>query len=373
MRVNRTKFLTKELKIYYPEKIVALAIEKNPAYVGIDRRRINKIAKQVIDFETNKVATISFAAGIPGGFAMIGTVPADLTQYFAFMIRVMQKLAYLYGFEDFNLNEDEISDDTLNQILIFLGVMFGVQGANTGVKKLAELAAKKISKSLARKSLTKGAIYPIIKKIATKVGIQMTKQIFADGVSKVVPIVGGVVSGGLSYISFKSCAIKLKKSFSVLPLSDPDFYDETRKEDGVERFVQYKTKKNCNREDTRKYISLILRHKPEVIGITLDEHGWANVDELIAGVSKTHEINMDILEEIVSKDEKQRYSFNDDKTKIRANQGHSVNVNVDLTEFDPPEYLWHGTAEKYVSSIDDIGLIPKSRLYVHLSQDKETA
>ena len=126
-------------------------------------------------------------------------------------------------------------------------------------------------------------------------------------------------------------------------------------------------------KETSKYISLILRHKPETIGITLDEHGWANVDELISGIAKTHEMNMNILEKIVSTDEKRRYSFNDDKTKIRANQGHSIQVDVELEEMRPPEILWHGTGEKFTGSIDEQGLIPKSRLYVHLSKDEETA
>jgi len=120
-------------------------------------------------------------------------------------------------------------------------------------------------------------------------------------------------------------------------------------------------------------MSLILRHKPDAIGISLDEHGWANVDELIAGIAKDNEFNMDILEEIVRTDEKQRYSFNEDKTLIRANQGHSIPVDVELEEKEPPELLWHGTGEKYVESIDEQGLIPKSRLYVHLSKDEDTA
>lgn len=126
-------------------------------------------------------------------------------------------------------------------------------------------------------------------------------------------------------------------------------------------------------KETSKYMSLILRHKPDAIGITLDEHGWANVDELIAGIAKDNEFNMEILEEIVRTDEKQRYSFNEDKTLIRANQGHSIPVDVELEEKDPPEILYHGTGEKYVASIDVQGLIPKSRLYVHLSKDEETA
>ena len=128
-----------------------------------------------------------------------------------------------------------------------------------------------------------------------------------------------------------------------------------------------------NLTDTSRFISLILRHKPEVIGITLDEHGWANVDELITGISKTRPMDMEILEEIVRTDNKQRYSFKDDKTLIRANQGHSIPVDVELPLAEPPEYLWHGTGEKYVSSIDAQGLIPKSRLYVHLSADEVTA
>ena len=124
---------------------------------------------------------------------------------------------------------------------------------------------------------------------------------------------------------------------------------------------------------TGKYISLILRHKPQAIGITLDEHGWANVDELIEGVNKKYPLTMEMLEQIVATNDKQRYSFNVDKTLIRANQGHSIPVDVELEEATPPEYLYHGTGEKFVASIDEQGLISKSRLYVHLSPDTDTA
>lgn len=120
---------------------------------------------------------------------------------------------------------------------------------------------------------------------------------------------------------------------------------------------------------TSRYLSLILRHKPEEAGVVLDEHGWANVDELIEGVSKKYEIDLDILEEIVRTDDKQRYSFNEDHTLIRANQGHSIPVDVELEAVEPPEYLYHGSAMKYFDSICELGLIPKSRLYVHLSED----
>ena len=125
--------------------------------------------------------------------------------------------------------------------------------------------------------------------------------------------------------------------------------------------------------DTSKFISLILRHKPSEIGIELDEHGWANVTELIEGINKRQPFNMAQLEEIVSTDNKQRYSFNEDKTLIKANQGHSVPVDIELEEVSPPDILYHGTGEKFVSSINKLGLIPKSRLYVHLSKDIDTA
>lgn len=124
-----------------------------------------------------------------------------------------------------------------------------------------------------------------------------------------------------------------------------------------------------------KFLSLILRHKPQVIRINLDKNGWADVDDLINGINKNSNffIDANILDEIVYTDEKQRYKFSDDKKKIRANQGHSIKVDVELKEFQPPEFLWHGTGEKYVDKINSEGLKPKSRLYVHLSSDIQTA
>lgn len=126
-------------------------------------------------------------------------------------------------------------------------------------------------------------------------------------------------------------------------------------------------------EKISKYMSMILRHRPETVGIQLDEHGWADVNELIKGIAKKKKFNREILEEIVRTDSKQRYSFNEDKTKIRANQGHSISVDLELEPLEPPEILWHGTAEKYVASIEKAGLRPGNRMYVHLSPDIQTA
>ena len=100
-----------------------------------------------------------------------------------------------------------------------------------------------------------------------------------------------------------------------------------------------------------RYISLILRHKPEVIGITLNEHGWADVNALIRGIRGTREpaFSKELLDEIVRTDSKQRYAYNEDNTLIRASQGHSIPVDVDLTQAMPPAILWHGTGEKYTA------------------------
>lgn len=123
-----------------------------------------------------------------------------------------------------------------------------------------------------------------------------------------------------------------------------------------------------------KYISLILRHSPETIGIKLDANGWANTKELIEKCAKKGKrFSMDELEEIVATNEKKRYSFNDDKSMIRANQGHSIKIDLELTAVEPPEFLYHGTADRFYSSIQAEGIKKMSRQHVHLSKDKKTA
>ena len=101
-----------------------------------------------------------------------------------------------------------------------------------------------------------------------------------------------------------------------------------------------------------RYMALLLRHKPEIAGLVLDKQGWADVDMLLKCISENMEpVSFERLCEIVKNDSKQRYSFNEDKSRIRANQGHSVNVDVGLKAAVPPEYLYHGTATRFVESI----------------------
>lgn len=226
VKINRAKFLRKELRKYCREAQVEEAIKGNPAKAGISKDIINKVSQQVINYESTKVTGLSIAASIPGGAAAAGAAVADITSYFAFVLRVAQELAYLYGFEQFDLNEDDIDSETMQYMLLFMGVMFGVQGAATTLKKVAEVLAKQISKKLAQKALTKGTIYPIVKKVAVAVGVRMTKQIFADSVASVIPVVGGALSGGLTYAMFKPGCMKLRKNLMSYNLCDPEYYKD---------------------------------------------------------------------------------------------------------------------------------------------------
>lgn len=125
-----------------------------------------------------------------------------------------------------------------------------------------------------------------------------------------------------------------------------------------------------------RFISKILRHQPSIIGIELERDGaWANVDELIVGINQhgKFKIDRELLEKIVANDIKGRYSFNSDGTKIRANQGHSIDVIIEMEKRLPPEFLYHGTAARFIDSIMLQGLLPRSRNFVHLSPDYETA
>ena len=224
IKISREDFLYKQVKNLYPYSTVRKAVELNPAAAGIPREVIGKLARESIKYETTKVSALSFAAGIPGGIAMAGTVPADIAQYFGFILRITQKLAYLYGFDEFRLQEDEIDDATLNEIMVFLGIMFGVNEANAAIAKLAESVAKNIILQFPQKALAKGFVYPIVKIIAEKLGYTMTKEVFAKGLSKVVPLIGGVANGGMTYVSFRTCSNRLKNKFAELPISDPAYY-----------------------------------------------------------------------------------------------------------------------------------------------------
>jgi hypothetical protein len=225
IKINRENFLRKELSKYFDDDVVDNAVKTNPAQAGLSIKNLDKIAKACINYETAKVTALSAAAGIPGGFAMFATVPADIAQLFGHIIRVLQKLVYLYGWQEmFQGDDKELDDETSNKLILFIGVMFGVNAANAAIFKIAQTAAIQAEKTLVQKALTQGTIYPVVRRIAKLIGVRMTKTIFAKGVGKIIPVIGAVASGGITFAFFRPMAKRLQKYLITLPMANVDFY-----------------------------------------------------------------------------------------------------------------------------------------------------
>lgn len=224
VRIDRESFLRSELeKAFIPEDKIDEVINSTPAQAGIDTRLIDKLAKSTIELETRKSSAISFAAGLPGGFGMIATIPADVTQYYVHAFRVMQKLAYLYGWQSFISDLNEKDDETVAKFAMFLGVMLGVGGAANNLMKFAnDIARPAVQRNIAKKALTKTFYYGPIKKTLRFIGVKVTKDSFAKGVAKAVPLAGGIISGSLTYASLKSQSGQLQKHLKGLPLAWPE-------------------------------------------------------------------------------------------------------------------------------------------------------
>lgn len=180
------------------------------------------MANESIKYEAAKASLLSAAAGIPGLVFMPATVPADMAQYFGHMLRIAQKLAYLYSWPDlFSGDSDDLDDSTKGVLTLFVGVMFGTQSANAAVGKVAGMLSQQAAKKLPQQALTKGIIYPLVKKVAGHLGAEMTKKTFANAVSKAIPVVGAVVSGGFTLATYFPMARRLKKHLSSLELTKP--------------------------------------------------------------------------------------------------------------------------------------------------------
>ena len=216
VKIDRDSYLHTILSKRYSQETVEKAIATTPLNAGISEAEIKKLAKSAIDRETTNVTVVSAATGIPGGLWMAATIPTDLTQYFANILRIMQKLAYLYGWNSFSDAEGNFDDETANQFVLFLGVMMGVRSSVSVITKVASSTGSHLARSISAKALTKTAYYPIIKKIAHMCGTKMTKQIFGKAVGKIVPVLGAVVSGGITFASFKPMANRFRKFLESL-------------------------------------------------------------------------------------------------------------------------------------------------------------
>lgn len=208
VKVDRKKFLA---EIFASEEYpIQDVLDLGPIAVGVSQDRLASLAHKLILKRTSQSSAASFAAGIPGGLAMAATIPADVLQFFGMALRLAQELSYLYGAQDL-WQDGQLDDEKVkNQLLLYCGVMFGVSGAVSGVRVLSTQIAKTTMKKLPQKALTKTFWYPIIKQIGKAIGVKITKSTVAKGVSKAIPVIGGVISGNLNFASMMPMANRLQ-------------------------------------------------------------------------------------------------------------------------------------------------------------------
>jgi len=210
-RVNRAEFLEKNLQKYCTVEQIEKAIATSIIKAGIPEVVLEKTVRSVIKEHTFTVTGISTLTGLPGGLAMIATIPADLAQYYYHVIILTQKLAFLYGYPQFKKDGSEDMDDELvHHLTLIIGVMYEVEGENKAVLGVSKNHNSETLSKVAGKALTETAYYMLRKNIARSLNLKLTKKTINHGVSKVIPIVSGLVSGGVSYFSFTPMAEKLR-------------------------------------------------------------------------------------------------------------------------------------------------------------------
>lgn len=215
VKVNRENFL---LEVFKKESsnMRSKIIEVGPVKAGISRKKLKQLAMQTINTRTMVSSTASFVAGLPGGLAMAATIPADTLQFFGVALRLAQELSYLYGEDDLWIDGALDMEKVTSQLVVYCGVMFGAAGASATVRVLSSTLGKQALKKIPQMALTKTFYYPIVKAIAKAVGVKMTKGLFAKGVSKAVPILGGIVSGGITFISMRPMGMRLADEFDEI-------------------------------------------------------------------------------------------------------------------------------------------------------------
>lgn len=234
VKVNRESFLLGELRNYCSSMEELTKAVDNPVDV-LSKERIDQLASSCINNHLLKVTSLSFAAGIPGGLAMAATIPGDIAQYYWHTFVLAQKLAYLYGIPDLCDENGNLTETSQDMLTLFVGVMSGVAAANNVIGKVSKAFAAQVVKRLPQKALTKTFYYPIIKQIAKWLGVSLTKGSFAKSVGKLIPFVGGVISGGLTAVTFKPAAKRLQKKlqeqmYDIRTFSGEDSVEEVNAE-----------------------------------------------------------------------------------------------------------------------------------------------
>jgi hypothetical protein len=222
VRVDRASFLTAALAGHVPADVVRAAIEATPAKAGVASAIIQKAADGSIKWHRAGVSATSALAGLPGGWWIAGTIPADLAQFFWHVVVVVQKLAYLHGWPSLFQDDADVDDETKLVITLFIGVMLGVEGATAGVTKLATSVDRDRPQRLPRAPLTKYALYQLATAVAKWIGFKLTKKKLAEWLGRAMPIVGGGVAGMVTWLSFGGATNRLHGHLEGLPLAAPE-------------------------------------------------------------------------------------------------------------------------------------------------------
>ncbi len=207
-KVDRANFLKNQFRnssIDLQESI----IKDGPVEAGFSKSDLRKKAEGIVNNRTLLSTGASFIAGLPGGLAMAATVPADVLQFYANALGMAQEIAYLYGEEDLwsgNLPDNQM---VTNQLILYCGVMLGSSGAAQATRIMTSALTKQALTKIPQKALTKTFYYPVVKSVAKFFGAKMTKDVFAKGISKAVPLIGGIVSGGITLATLRPMGLRL--------------------------------------------------------------------------------------------------------------------------------------------------------------------
>ena len=217
IKVDRAKFLKAQLSAYCDDEQVIKAIEDSPANAGISPKIIDRVAKSCIKIHTAIATGATVITALPGGLtgpAIAATVIGDVAQFYGHAFILAQKLAYLYGWP--TIVGDEVDDETKFRITMLLGGMLGAEKALRAIDLVAKNFAGQVAKRLPRIALTKTAWYPLVKTTAKWIGISLTKNTFARGLGRIIPVVGGIICGGMTVIMMKKMAKQLQSHLKTL-------------------------------------------------------------------------------------------------------------------------------------------------------------
>ena len=229
-KVDRSGYLRSQLLNYCSSQQVQDAIDTRPALAGVPSDLINKLADSSIKRHVAGAASVSFATGLPGGWAMAATIPADLAQYYWHAIVLAQKLAYLYGWPDL-FEDGEFDEETEMRLTLLVGAMMGAREATRLLSEIARRFAEEAARRIPRQTLTKTAYYPVVKLVGKWIGVRVTKQSFGRGVAKVVPIAGGVISAGVTTVMMLPMAKQLKNHLKTTRFATADEPEQLRSSD----------------------------------------------------------------------------------------------------------------------------------------------